>query len=203
MDHELAIVLPCVGTSYIACVDQLAAGGAPSAYCHSSISFTDCNGGLTMPVLRKLQEYLDQHGIKYQVVTHSLAYTAQEVARYQHIPGKQVAKVVMVKKQSGKSVMLVLPASFQVDFAKLRQVLGEHAELEQEKEFRVLFPGCEVGAEPPFGNLFDIDVVVDKSLAEDEEIVFNGGSHWQTVKMRYEDYERLVRPRVASFAQHL
>ena len=99
--------------------------------------------------------------------------------------------------------MLVLPASFQVDFAKLRQVLGEHAELEQEKEFRVLFPGCEVGAEPPFGNLLDIDVVVDKSLAEDEEIVFNGGSHWQTVKMRYEDYERLVRPRVASFAQHL
>lgn len=156
-----------------------------------------------MPVLRKLQEYLDQQGIKYQVVTHSLAYTAQEVARYQHIPGKQVAKVVMVKKQSGRPVMLVLPASFKVDFARLRQVLGEPAELEQENEFRVLFPGCEVGAEPPFGNLFDIDVVVDKSLAEDGEIVFNGGSHWQTIKMRYEDYERLVRPRIAEFAQHL
>jgi Ala-tRNA(Pro) deacylase len=136
-------------------------------------------------------------------VTHSLAYTAQEVAHYQHVPGKQVAKVVMVKKQSGNPVMLVLPASFKVDFAKLRQVLGEHAELEQEKEFRTLFPGCEVGAEPPFGNLFGIDVVVDKSLTKDEEIVFNGGSHWQTIKMRYEDYERLVRPRIAEFARHL
>lgn len=156
-----------------------------------------------MPVLRKLQEYLDQHGIKYQVVTHSLAYTAQEVARYQHIPGKQVAKVVMVKKQSGRPVMLVLPASFKVDFPRLRQVLGEAVELAQEKEFRGLFPGCEVGAEPPFGNLFDIDVVVDKSLADDEEIVFNGGSHWQTIKMRYEEYERLVRPRIAEFAQPL
>lgn len=156
-----------------------------------------------MPVLRKLQEYLDQHGIKYQVVTHSLAYTAQEVARYQHVPGQHVAKVVIVKKATGRPVMLVLPASFKVDFAKLRQVLGEAVELAQEKEFRSLFPGCEVGAEPPFGNLFDLDVVVDKSLTDDEEIVFNGGSHWQTIKMRYEEYERLVRPRIAEFAQHL
>ncbi|HXG17726.1 MAG TPA: YbaK/EbsC family protein [Methylomirabilota bacterium] len=156
-----------------------------------------------MPVVRKLQEYLDQHGIKYQVTTHSLAYTAQEVAHYQHVPGKQMAKVVIVKKASGGLTMLVLPASHKVDFAKLRQVLGEHAELAQEKEFRTQFPGCEVGAEPPFGNLFHIDTIVDSALAEDEEIVFNAGSHWQTVKMRYADYERLVRPRVATFAEHL
>jgi Ala-tRNA(Pro) deacylase len=146
---------------------------------------------------------LDQHNIKYQVLTHSLAYTAQEVAAAQHVPGKQVAKVVIVKKERGALVMLVLPASHQVDFGRLRQVLGERVELEQEREFRGLFPGCEVGAEPPFGNLFTLDTFVDASLAEDEEIVFNGGSHWQTIRMRYDDYVRLVHPRVAKFAQHL
>jgi Ala-tRNA(Pro) deacylase len=156
-----------------------------------------------MPILRKLQEYLDEQKIKYQVLTHSLAYTAQEVAALQHVPGKQMAKVVIVRKESGAPIMLVLPASHQVDFARLRQVLGEHVELEQEEKFRILFPGCEVGAEPPFGNLFNLDTVVEASLAEDEEIVFNSGSHWQTIRMRYDDYQRLVHPRVAKFARHL
>jgi Ala-tRNA(Pro) deacylase len=156
-----------------------------------------------MPILRKLQEYLDRQHIKYQVLSHSPAYTAQEVAALQHIPGKQMAKVVMVKKENGTPVMLVLPASHQVDFAKLRQVLGERAELEQEQEFRTLFPGCEVGGEPPFGNLFDLDTLVDASLAEDEEIVFNAGSHWETVRMRYDDYARVLHPRIARFAHHL
>jgi Ala-tRNA(Pro) deacylase len=156
-----------------------------------------------MPMLRELRDYLDGHNINYQVVTHPQAYTAQEVAAVQHIPGKQVAKVVMVKTDKGTPVMLVLPASHQVDFDRLRQVLGENAELEQEQEFRTLFPGCEVGAEPPFGNLFDLDTLVDAALAADEEIVFNAGSHWQTVRMRYEDFVRLVRPHIATFAQHL
>lgn len=156
-----------------------------------------------MPILRKLQEYLDERKIKYQVLTHSLAYTAQEVAALQHVPGKQMAKVVIVKKDTGAPIMLALPASHQVDFSRLRQVLGEHVELEEEQKFRTLFPGCEVGAEPPFGNLFNLDTIVDASLAEDEEIVFNGGSHWQTIRMRYDDYQRLVQPRVAKFARHL
>ena len=157
-----------------------------------------------MPILRKLQEYLDEHRIKYQVLTHSTAYTAQEVAQAQHVPGKMVAKVVMVKKENGTPVMLVLPASHKVDFVRLREVLGDaRAELEQEREFRDLFPGCETGAEPPFGNLFNLDTVVDSALARDKELVFNAGSHWQTVRMRYADYARLVRPRVAEFAQHL
>jgi Ala-tRNA(Pro) deacylase len=82
-------------------------------------------------------------------------------------------------------------------------VLGTRVELEQEREFRELFPGCETGAEPPFGNLFQLDTIVDTALAEDEEIVFNAGSHWQTLRMRYDDYVRLVHPRVATFAQHL
>jgi Ala-tRNA(Pro) deacylase len=156
-----------------------------------------------MPILRKLREYLDEHKIKYHVLTHSTAYTAQEVAQTQHVPGKMMAKVVMVKKENGAPMMLVLPASHKVDFARLREVLGARAELEQEREFRDLFAGCETGAEPPFGNLFNLDTVVDTALAQDKEIVFNAGSHWQTVQMRYDDYARLVRPRVAKFAQHL
>jgi Ala-tRNA(Pro) deacylase len=156
-----------------------------------------------MPILRKLQEYLDEHKVKYQVLTHSIAYTAQEIAQAQHIPGKAMAKVVMVKKENGTPVMLVLPASHKVNFAWLREVLHSHVELEQEREFRDLFPGCETGAEPPFGNLFGLDTLVDAALTENEEIVFNAGSHWQTVRMRYDDYARLVRPRVATFADHL
>ncbi|HEV8714228.1 MAG TPA: YbaK/EbsC family protein [Candidatus Binatia bacterium] len=156
-----------------------------------------------MPILPRLQEYLDEHQIKYQVLTHSTAYTAQEVAQLQHVPGKMLAKVVMVKKEDGTPVMLVLPASHKVDFAQLRKVLGTRAELEQEREFRALFPGCETGAEPPFGNLFNLETVVDAALTQDEEIVFNAGSHWQTLRMGYADYARLVRPRVALFARHL
>lgn len=156
-----------------------------------------------MAILQQLQEYLDKRAIQYQTLTHSTAYTAQEIAALQHVPGKQMAKVVMVKKDDGTPLMLVLPASYQVDFSKLREVLGTNAELEQEREFRELFPECETGAEPPFGNLFNLDTLVDAALAEDEEIVFNAGSHWQTVRLRYEDFARLVQPRVASFAQHV
>lgn len=156
-----------------------------------------------MPVLRRLQDYLDEHKTKYQVVTHSTAYTAQEVAQAQHIPGKQVAKVVMVKKENGTPVMLVLPASHKVNFSWLHEILHSRATLEQEREFRDLFPGCETGAEPPFGNLFDLDTIVDTALTKDEEIVFNAGSHWQTIKLRYDDYARLVHPRIAKFAEHL
>src|SRR5439155_8744466 len=110
-----------------------------------------------MPILAKLQEYLDEHQTKYQVLTHSTAYTAQEVAQLQHVSGKMLAKVVMVKKEDGTPVMLVLPASHKVDFAQLREALGARAELEQEREFRELFAGCETGAEPLFGNLFDLE----------------------------------------------
>lgn len=156
-----------------------------------------------MPVLRRLQDYLDEHKIKYRVITHSTAYTAQEVAHAQHLPGKLVAKVVMGKKGNGTPVMLVLPASHKVNFAWLQEILHGHATLEQEREFRDLFPGCETGAEPPFGNLFDLETIVDTALTQDEEIVFNAGSHWQTIRMRYDDYARLARPRIAKFAEHL
>lgn len=156
-----------------------------------------------MPILRKLQAVLDTYKVPFEVLPHSETYTAQETAEVQRISGDKLAKVVIVKKDNGTPVMLVLPASYHVNFSWLRAVLGTRATLEEEKEFRGLFPECEIGAEPPFGNLFDLDTVVDTALTKDDEIVFNAGSHYQTVKMRYDDYARIVHPKIAKFAEHV
>jgi len=152
-----------------------------------------------MPV-KKIKEFLDSQGVKYVVVSHAPAYTAQEVAASAHIPGKELAKTVMVKLD-GTMAMAVLPASRVVDFDKLKQAAGSaKAELASEDEFRSLFPECEVGAMPPFGNLYDIPVYVERSLTEDEEIAFNAGSHKELFRMAYEDFEKLVKPKTAEFA---
>jgi len=154
-----------------------------------------------MAILPRLQEYLESHHAQYEVLKHVNTYTAQETARVQHVPGKEVAKVVMVKKEDQTPVMLVLPASYRVDFEALQAVMHTNAVLEEEREFRTLFPGCETGAEPPFGNLFDLETVVDTALTRDEQIVFNAGSHRESVRMRYEDFASLVHPYVATFAR--
>jgi Ala-tRNA(Pro) deacylase len=147
-----------------------------------------------MPV-KKLKEYLDQEGVKYVAIVHSPAYTAQEIAANAHIPGKDVAKTVMVKLD-GKMAMAVLPASYRVDFDLLKEATGaKKVELAGEKEFKDMFPGCEVGAMPPFGNLYGMDVYVAETLAEDEEIAFNAGSHSELLKLAYGDFDRLVRPK--------
>jgi len=155
-----------------------------------------------MSILRRLQDVLDAYKVPYEVLPHSETYTAQETAEVQRVPGDKMAKVVMVKKENGTPVMLVLPASYRVNFSWLREALGTRAELEEEREFRGLFPECDIGAEPPFGTLFDLDTVVDTALTKDDEIVFNAGSHWQTVRMRYDDYARIVHPKIAKFAEH-
>jgi len=156
-----------------------------------------------MSILHRLQNVLDAYKVSYEVLPHSETYTAQETAEVQRVPGDKMAKVVMVKKEDGTHVMLVLPASYRVNFSWLRGVIGTRAELEDEQEFRGLFPECDIGAEPPFGNLFDLDTVVDNSLTKDDEIVFNAGSHWETVRMRYDDYVRIVHPKIAKFAEHV
>lgn len=153
-----------------------------------------------MPV-RKLKEYLDQNGVRWVSIVHSPAYTAQEVAASAHVKGKELAKTVMVKVD-GKPVMVVLPASQRVDFQVLREVTGgESVVLSSEAEFRELFPDCEAGAMPPFGNLYGMDVFVAPKLAEDDEIAFNAGSHTELMRLRWADFERLVRPKVAAFVQ--
>lgn len=152
-----------------------------------------------MPV-KKLKEFLDQNQVKYVTVSHSVAYTAQEIAASAHIKGKDLAKTVMVKLD-GKMAMAVLPASHQVDLDLLQQAAGAaRAELASEGEFKGLFAQCEAGAMPPFGNLYGMEVYCAKVLAEDEEIAFNAGTHTELVKLAYADFERLVRPKVVEFA---
>jgi Ala-tRNA(Pro) deacylase len=149
---------------------------------------------------RQLQEFLNNHRIKYITVSHSLAYTAQEIAASAHITGKELAKTVIVKID-GKLAMAVLPASSHVDFKRLKRATGAaHVELASEHEFQARFPECEVGAMPPFGNLYNMDVFVAERLAEDEEIAFNAGTHTELIRLAYRDFERLVKPKVVDFA---
>lgn len=152
-----------------------------------------------MPV-QKLKKFLDAHNVKYVTISHSPAYTAQEIAASAHIKGDALAKTVMVKVD-GKMVMAVLPASFQIGLHLLMDAFSaDRVELASEREFRNLFPGCEVGAMPPFGNLYDIDVYIDKTLTEDEEIAFNAGSHTELIKLSFRDFARLVQPIVLDYS---
>jgi len=153
--------------------------------------------------LKRLKEYLDGHDVKYVTISHSPAYTAQEVAASAHVPGKELAKSVIVRID-GNLAMAVLPASYKVDFESLREVTGAtRVELAREQEFRELFPDCKPGAMPPFGNLYDLPVYVANVLAEAEEIVFNAGSFTELMKLPYHDYARLVHPKVLHFAAHV
>jgi len=148
----------------------------------------------------KLKEFLDSNHVKYVSIAHSVAYTAQEIASVTHIPGKELAKAVMVKID-GNLVMAVLPASRQVDLERLKaQAGGKTISLAGEKEFKDRFPDCETGAMPPFGHLYDIPVYVDSSLADDEDIAFNAGTHRELIRLSYQDFVRLAKPVVASFA---
>ena len=149
---------------------------------------------------RKIIEFLDSEKVKYVSIRHSEAYTAQEVAAAAHIPGKELAKTIMVKLD-GTMAMAVLPASFQVDFGRLKDVAGaDKVELASEAEFRDLFPQSEVGAMAPFGNLYGMDVYVAAPLTEDNEIAFNAGTHTELIRLAYADFERLVKPVVGDFA---
>ena len=153
-----------------------------------------------MPILTKLREYLDTQKVPYEVLSHRQAFTAQEIAQAQHVPGRELAKVVMVRS-GGAFVMLVVPAPYRVDLERAKLAVGKtDLVLATEDEFRGLFPQCEAGAMPPFGNLYGLPVYVDQTLTRDEEIVFNAGTHTQTVKMKYDDFARLVQPTVVSVA---
>ncbi len=153
-----------------------------------------------MPV-KKLKEFLDANRIRYVAIIHSPAYTAQQIAASAHVPGKELAKTVVVKIDA-RLAMVVLPASYKVDFELLKAASGANkVELASEAEFKEKFPGCELGAMPPFGNLYGMDVYVAQSLSEDEEIAFNAGSHTELIKLAYQDYERLVGPKIANIGR--
>ena len=149
---------------------------------------------------KKLKEFLDSNKVKYISIQHSSAYTAQEVAAIAHIPGKDVAKTVIIKID-GKMAMAVLPASYKVSFDHLKDALGmKEVRLAYEQEFMDKFPDCEVGAMPPFGNIYGMDVFVADSLAEEEEIAFNACSHTELIKMKFSDFEKLVKPKRIKFS---
>lgn len=146
----------------------------------------------------RLKEFLDTNGVKYLTIPHRQAYTAMEVAEAAHVRGPEMAKTVIVDVD-GHLAMAVLPATRHVNVEHLRRSVGaQHVGIAKEGEFRFDFPGCEVGAMPPFGNLFNMDVLVDPRLAEDEEIAFNAGTHTEVVRMAYKDFDRLVHPRTAA-----
>jgi Ala-tRNA(Pro) deacylase len=150
--------------------------------------------------MKRLKEFLDANNVKYITIRHSRAFTAQETATSAHIAREELAKTVMVKID-GKMAMAVLPASCNVDLELLKDVTNSSTiELADEKEFQDLFPDCEVGAMPPFGNLYQMEVFAAESLSEDEEFAFNAGTHRELIKMSYKDFERLAKPKVAKFS---
>lgn len=152
-----------------------------------------------MPV-QQLKKYLDDRKVKYVAIKHSMAYTAQEIAASAHIPGKELAKTVIVKVD-GEMAMAVLPASYRVNVERLKEAIGANElVLASEREFADRFPGCELGAMPPFGNLYGLDVFVDEKLTEDEDIAFNAGSHTELIRLSYQDFEALVEPRILQFS---
>ena len=153
------------------------------------------------PIIKRLKELFDEAKISYEVYNHPLAYTAQEIAQSQHFPGDQMAKVVMLKVD-GNLVMGIIVGSQKVHLPTVRASLGaSEVRLATEDEFISRFPDCEIGAMPPFGNLFGLAVYVDPAVEKDESIYFNAGNHVQTVRLRYHDFEKLVHPSIVLLTQ--
>ena len=156
-----------------------------------------------MPVSKRLKGFLDENHIKYVVIAHSKAFTSQEVAASLHIPGKELAKSVIIKV-NGEFMMVVLPASYKINFEMVKNALEKKdVRLATEEEFKSLFPECEIGAMPPFGNLYNIPVYMAESLKDDKEIAFNAGSHVEVIRLSMDDYKRLVEPKIVKISEHL
>ena len=148
-----------------------------------------------MPV-QSVKEFLDKHNVKYVSMSHSPAFTSQEIAAAAHVSGKSLAKTVIIKV-NGELAMVVIPANHQVNFAKLKEATGaQTVDLATESEFKDKFTGCEVGAMPPFGNLYDMPVYMSDQLSGQDHILFNAGSHSELMQLDYQDFENLVKPKM-------
>lgn len=156
-----------------------------------------------MAVPKRLVTYLKKNKIRYKMLKHDEVYTSQEVAAAQHVSGKALAKVVMLKAGE-RYAMAVLPACYSVVLKKLKKFLkAKTLRLAKEDEIEKLFPDCEVGAMPPFGNLYELPVYVDKAMASVEDMVFEAGDHTRTIRMKYKDFEKIVQPKEEVFAEHV
>jgi Ala-tRNA(Pro) deacylase len=144
---------------------------------------------------KQVKEFLDSHHVKFISMAHSPAFTSQEVAASAHISGKDLAKVV-VAKADGKMMLIVVPAHEHVNFGELRKIVGTTVDLASESEFKGKFPECETGAVPPFGNLYQVPVYISSELAKHNNIIFNAGTHSELMQLAYEDFAKLVEPKV-------
>lgn len=150
----------------------------------------------------EVTKFLDSSSAKYEVTQHRPTFTAQEMATEEHVPGMKVAKPVVIRAD-GDYYMCVLPACYKVDLKALKSQLGaRQVELADESKMEKLFPDCELGAEPPFGNLYGLPTIMDKTLETDEHIVFQGGTHEKAIRMEMAEYKRLVSPQILSFSCH-
>ncbi len=148
-------------------------------------------------------KFLKKSGVKYEVTKHKPAFSAQEMAAVEHEPGKYVAKPVIVKAD-GKYVMCVLSACYKIDMRALKKQLGaKKVSLAEEKDMEKLFDDCDLGAEPPFGNLYDLPTIIDKALEKDDHITFQAGTHEKAIRMSMDDYRKLVNPQVLEFSYHV
>ena len=151
--------------------------------------------------LEKLVDFLEENNVKFTRIIHSKAYTAQVIAHRSHISGNMLAKTVVLKDPNGKFMMAVVPANYQVNIEEISNVCGKELKMATEDEFTILFPCCETGAMPPFGNLFGIPVCVSETLSNSEEIAFNAGDHKELLQMSFADFNRLVKPVIARFSR--
>ncbi len=151
--------------------------------------------------LQKLIDYLEENQVKFTRIIHSTAYSAQVIAHRAHISGNMLAKSIVLKDTDNNYVMAVVPANYQVDLDELAHFHHKPLDLATEEEFRSLFPGCETGGMPPFGNLFSLPVYVSKSLARNEDIVFNAGNHRELLQIHFNDFNDLVKPTIAEFSR--
>ena len=152
-----------------------------------------------MEIPKRLIDCLNENKVRYEILQHPEAVTAQRIAQAEHVKGRHHAKVVMIKS-GDRHVMMVLPADYQIDLEKAEKATGRPAELDKEQEFKSLFPDCAIGAMPPFGNLYGLPTYVEQHLAEQEYIVFEAGTHTDAIKMSYRDYETIVKPKVEDVA---
>lgn len=150
--------------------------------------------------VRKLEEFLKKNNITYEKITHSQVFTATEKAAAAHVSGKELAKTVIVKID-GKLTMAVLQACYKVDFNLLKAATeANEIELANEEEFKYMFPECEIGAVPPFGNIYGFEVIVEENLAKNEKILFNAGSHTELFRLSYKDLEKHIKPKIVKFS---
>jgi Ala-tRNA(Pro) deacylase len=151
----------------------------------------------------RVTEFLDQSAVAYEVREHPPTFTAQEMAAVEHEPGQYVAKPVIIKAD-GKVMMCVLSACYKIDLGALKDQLGARSvELAEEKEIGEIFSDCELGAEPPFGNLYDLPTLMDEALETDDHITFQAGTHEKAIRMSMDDYRKLVKPKVLGFSYHM